>query len=50
MTMTFHNLFSSPEPNFFDYGETVLLLHCKIQQTTFTAERPDTKENTLSLA
>ena len=23
-------------PNFFDYGETVLLLHCKIQQTTFT--------------
>ena len=28
-------MYMTMTPNFFDYGETVLLLHCKIQQTTF---------------
>ena len=30
-----HSRFSSLEPIFFDDGDAALLLHCKIQQTTF---------------
>ena len=30
-------------PNFFDYGETVLLLHCKNSTNYIQTERPDTK-------